>query len=69
MSLNDKLDKAERMLNDVIVGPESIASKSNDEIFVSLHGGKILRIWGDHFDHYQLVASIGPGCGKNWNSP
>lgn len=61
---NDILDAGERILDGKIVGPESVASKSDDEIFVSLHGGKILRIWGKRFDHFKIITSIGPGCGE-----
>ncbi|XP_063599967.1 adipocyte plasma membrane-associated protein Hemomucin-like isoform X2 [Penaeus indicus] len=63
---NDILDAGERILDGKIVGPESVASKSDDEIFVSLHGGKILRIWGKRFDHFKIITSIGPGCDGPW---
>lgn len=63
---NDILDASERILDGKIVGPESVASKSDDEIFVSLHGGKILRIWGKQFDHFKIITSIGPGCDGPW---
>ncbi|XP_042878013.1 adipocyte plasma membrane-associated protein-like [Penaeus japonicus] len=63
---NNIIDSGERILDGKIVGPESVASKSDDEIFVSLHGGKILRIWGKRFDHFKIITSIGPGCDGPW---
>ncbi|KAK8750353.1 hypothetical protein OTU49_014787 [Cherax quadricarinatus] len=66
LAKNNKLDAADRIMDGKIVGPESIASRDPEEIFVSLHGGKILRIWGPKFDHFKIVASIGPGCDGPW---
>lgn len=65
LAKNNILDDVERVLDGKIVGPESIASRKPEEIFVSLHGGKILRIWGPRYDHFKVVASIGPGCGED----
>ncbi|XP_045617948.1 adipocyte plasma membrane-associated protein Hemomucin [Procambarus clarkii] len=66
LAKNNELDAADRILDGKIVGPESIASRDPEEIFVSLHGGKILRIWGPRFDHFKTVAAIGPGCDGPW---
>uniref|UniRef100_A0A0P4WRE4 Strictosidine synthase conserved region domain-containing protein n=1 Tax=Scylla olivacea TaxID=85551 RepID=A0A0P4WRE4_SCYOL len=66
LARNTKLNNAERILDGRITGPESIASRADDEIFVSLHGGKILRLWGPRFDHFKIVTSIGPGCDGPW---
>ncbi|XP_050738951.1 adipocyte plasma membrane-associated protein Hemomucin-like isoform X2 [Eriocheir sinensis] len=63
---NKKLNNVQRILDGKIVGPESIAARGTEEIFVSLHGGKILRLWGPRFDHFKSVASIGPGCDGPW---
>lgn len=63
LARNTKLNSVERILDGRIIGPESIASRGDEEIFVSLHGGKILRLWGPRFDHLKIVTSIGPGCG------
>lgn len=66
LAKNTKLNNVERILDGKITGPESIASRADDEIFVSLHGGKILRLWGPRFDHLKIVTSIGPGCDGPW---
>lgn len=66
LAKNDRLNNAERILDGKINGPESIASRRSDEIFVSLHNGKILRLWGKNFDHFQSIATIGPGCDGPW---
>lgn len=64
MARNKKLNSVERILDGKIRGPESVAARGTEEIFVSLHGGKILKLWGPRFDHFKIVASIGPGCGR-----
>ncbi|KAK4312704.1 hypothetical protein Pmani_015889 [Petrolisthes manimaculis] len=62
LARNNILDRVERVLEGQIVGPESIASRRPQEIFVSLHGGNILRIWGRDYDNFKIIASIGPDC-------
>ncbi|KAG0694579.1 Adipocyte plasma membrane-associated protein [Chionoecetes opilio] len=66
LARNTKLNAIERILDGKISGPESIASRKEEEIFVSLHGGKILQLWGPRFDHLKIVTSIGPGCDGPW---
>ncbi|KAK7082339.1 hypothetical protein SK128_004053 [Halocaridina rubra] len=66
LAKNEILNNAERILDGKIIGPESVASRRSDEIFVSLHNGKILRLWGKNFDHFQTVTTIGPGCDGPW---
>lgn len=65
LARNNILDAGDRILDGKITGPESIASRGPEEIFVGVQGGKIIRIWGPRFNHYKVVTSIGPGCGKN----
>ncbi|KAK3858418.1 hypothetical protein Pcinc_035392 [Petrolisthes cinctipes] len=62
LAKNNILDRVERVLDGQIVGPESIASRQPNEIFTSLHGGNILRIWGPSYEHSKVVTSIGLGC-------
>ena len=64
LAINSKLDKAERIFSGRVNGPESIASRKDEELFISLHGGKIMKIWGKRYDHFKIIASIGPGCGE-----
>ncbi|KAK4327177.1 hypothetical protein Pmani_002347 [Petrolisthes manimaculis] len=62
LARNNILDRVERVLDGQIVGPESIASRQPHEIFVGVEGGKILRIWGQEYDNFEIVSSIGPEC-------
>ncbi|XP_064087293.1 adipocyte plasma membrane-associated protein Hemomucin-like [Macrobrachium nipponense] len=66
LAKNDLLNDAGRILDGKITGPESVASRDRYELFTSLHNGKILRVWGKNFDHFQTVATIGPGCDGPW---
>ena len=62
---NTLLDGAVRLFENTFTGPESVASRGRDnEIFVSMHGGSIVRVFGSEFQHYKEVAKIGPGCSK-----
>ncbi|XP_068218150.1 adipocyte plasma membrane-associated protein-like [Palaemon carinicauda] len=66
LAKNDILNDAGRILDGKINGPESIASRDRYELFTSLHNGKILRVWGKNFDHFQVITTIGPGCEGPW---
>ena len=60
------MDEGIRTFEGRLNGPESIASRKADELFVSLHGGKIMKIFGKKFDQIKMITSIGPGCGMYW---
>ncbi|KAK3864707.1 hypothetical protein Pcinc_029625 [Petrolisthes cinctipes] len=62
LAKNNKLDRVERILEGQIVGPESLASRQPNEIFINLHGGKIVRIWGPSYEHSKVVTAIAPEC-------
>lgn len=64
LAKNFILDDAERLYDGHLKGPESIASRAKNEVFVSLHNGDIARVWGTDFDKSEIVTKIGPGCGK-----
>ncbi|CAL4122050.1 unnamed protein product, partial [Meganyctiphanes norvegica] len=59
---NGELDSAQRLLEGKFTGPESIAWKTHDEIFLSIHGGTIIKVFGQNFDRIARVTRIGPTC-------
>lgn len=65
LAKNNILNDAEQMYKGHLIGPESIASKEKNEIFVSLANGDIVRVWGEDFEKSKVVGNLGPGgCGK-----
>ncbi|KAF2355645.1 Strictosidine synthase conserved region [Trinorchestia longiramus] len=64
---NNVLDKAQRIFEDEIVGPESVAHRGRpNEIFASLYGGSIVKMFGPSFKNMKEVTKIGPGCKGPW---
>ncbi|XP_018015688.1 adipocyte plasma membrane-associated protein-like [Hyalella azteca] len=66
-ALNNILDRAQRHYENVFVGPESVAYRNKpNEIFVSMHGGSIIKITGSSYSEVEEVVKIGPGCEGYW---
>jgi len=61
---NNILDGAKRLFEGRIVGPESVAWRRTDELFVGLHDGTIQRIYGNNFDQISKVTLMGEKCDK-----
>lgn len=60
LEVNNLLDKAERLFEGQVHGPETLLKRGN-EIFTSIHGGEIIKISDEHITH---VAKFGKPCGK-----
>jgi len=58
---NRKLDAAVRLFEGTFSGPESVAVRGR-ELFVSMHGGYIVRVFGDRYDQFEPVLRIGSSC-------
>ncbi|MCL4129430.1 UNVERIFIED_CONTAM: hypothetical protein GTU68_063179 [Idotea baltica] len=54
------------MYEGYLISPESIASRAKNELFVSLHNGNIVRVFGNDFEKTEVVANLGPGCAGPW---
>lgn len=59
---NNILDGAKRLFEGKIVGPESVAWRKTDELFVGISDGTIQRIYGNNFDQISTVTQIGVNC-------
>ena len=54
-----------RLFEGILTAPESVASRGRDnEIFVSLDSGSIVKVYGANYDQYKEVTKIGSGCGE-----
>ncbi|CAL4068092.1 unnamed protein product, partial [Meganyctiphanes norvegica] len=60
------LNKAERLFENEIIGPESIAWKRTDEIYVGVQDGTIRKISGNDFNQMSTIVQIGEACEGNW---
>ncbi|CAL4065313.1 unnamed protein product, partial [Meganyctiphanes norvegica] len=63
---NNILDQADRLFEGKIVGPESIAWRKTDELFVGLDDGTIQRIYGDNFNYISKVTQMGEKCDPSY---
>lgn len=61
LEVNNFLDKAERLFEGQVHGPETLLKRGN-EIYTSIHGGEVIKIIDDHITH---VAKFGKPCGKS----
>uniref|UniRef100_D3TSC0 Hemomucin n=1 Tax=Glossina morsitans morsitans TaxID=37546 RepID=D3TSC0_GLOMM len=55
---NHHLDNAERLLNNRVYGPECLIARNN-EIYMGIHGGEVIKVNGDHVTH---VTKLGQAC-------
>lgn len=54
-----------RLFENKFTAPESVASRGREnEIFVSMHGGSIVKVFGKNYAAFKEVTKIGPGCSK-----
>ncbi|CAL4126171.1 unnamed protein product, partial [Meganyctiphanes norvegica] len=61
---NEILDGAKRLFEGEIGGPESIAWRRTDEIFVGISDGTIQKIHGESFSQISKVTQMGEACDK-----
>lgn len=61
LALNNKLSAAKPLLEDQILGPESIAVRGS-EVYTGIIGGEVIRLKGNG-DEYDVIAHFGKPCG------
>ena len=70
---NNVLDGAQRLLEDQVFGPEGLATRGTNELFMSTVGGHIMKLSGKNMDKLEKVVTIGVPCGEMqqlmWFSP
>uniref|UniRef100_A0A1A9VM40 Strictosidine synthase conserved region domain-containing protein n=1 Tax=Glossina austeni TaxID=7395 RepID=A0A1A9VM40_GLOAU len=55
---NHHLDNAERLLDNRVYGPECLIAREN-EIYMGIHGGEVIKVNGAHITH---VTKLGQAC-------
>lgn len=55
---NNHLDNAERLLQNRVYGPECLIVRNN-EIYMGIHGGEVIKVNGPHITH---VTKLGQSC-------
>ncbi|CAL4156078.1 unnamed protein product, partial [Meganyctiphanes norvegica] len=59
---NNVLDGGRRLFEGKVIGPESVAVRGTNEIFVGVHDGTIQKIYGEDFDQIVQVTQTGEKC-------